>query len=79
MIFLCARGAASYRRDVALLSVVVIGEGMTDERSRQVVEVCEKYADGRIGERKLSAARRAAAAGKEKPPEGVLWRFADEP
>jgi hypothetical protein len=35
---------------------------MADERSRQAVEVCEDYADGRAGKKKLAAAAKALDA-----------------
>jgi hypothetical protein len=40
---------------------------LADERSRQAVEVCEEYADGRVGQKRLSAARRAAFAATKAP------------
>ena len=40
---------------------------MTDERSRQAVEISEMYADGRLGRKKLNAARREAFAASKSP------------
>ena len=42
---------------------------MLDERSRQAVEVCERYADGLVGQKSLKAVRREAfAASKSSTP-----------
>jgi hypothetical protein len=49
---------------------------ITDERIKQAVEVCEDYADGRVGKRKFLSARRAAVdASIPRHPE---YRQADE-
>ena len=39
---------------------------LTDERSRKVVDVAERYSDGLVGRRELDAARRAAWAAERK-------------
>jgi hypothetical protein len=43
---------------------------MTDHRSRQAVEVGEQYADGRVGQKALKAARRNAFAASRAPAPG---------
>src|SRR5262245_38590622 len=40
---------------------------MTDERSRQAVEVCEQYADGLVGQNAVNAVRREAFSATKSP------------
>jgi hypothetical protein len=44
---------------------------LTDERSRKVVDVAERYSDGLVGRRELDAARRAAWAAERKYLSGL--------
>src|SRR4051794_40261584 len=51
---------------------------MTDERSRQAVEVGEQYADRVVGQKALNAARRNAFAASKSPDRGSACRpYAD--
>jgi hypothetical protein len=45
---------------------------MADERSRAAVEVCERYADGLVGQKALRAARRNAFAASKSPTPNPL-------
>jgi hypothetical protein len=63
------RGKASERK-LRLFMVACcrrVWEWMPSE-GRLAVEVCEQYADGRIGQKKLSVGRRAAYAASKLPP-----------
>jgi hypothetical protein len=46
---------------------------MADERSRAAVEVCEQYADGRVGQKALKAARRNAFTASKSPTSNTLY------
>ena len=41
---------------------------LTDPRSRQAVEVAERYADGQASERERATARASALAARPRPP-----------
>src|SRR5690348_8692826 len=57
-----------------------IEQWMTDERSRRAVDVSEAYADGVLGKKKLSAARKEAfAASKSVPASPVDERYLAAP
>jgi hypothetical protein len=48
---------------------------MTDERSKKAVEISEKYADGLLGQKKLTAARREAFAATKAAQSCTVPRF----
>jgi hypothetical protein len=67
--FLRDAGRASERklRLLAAASCRRVWRWLADDRSRRAVEVCEDYADGRVGQKMLDAARRAAFDASKSP------------